>query len=136
MLTADQIQILRAMIDRILPADDFPSGWDAGVGTYLTRQFDRDLRDALPVYRAGLDALNLEATAAYGTSFAALDALSQDTLLAHVENGTVQAAWEVDPASFFRMAVQHAMEGYYGDPGNGGNLNRIAWQMIGFEVTA
>src|SRR3954451_15790350 len=109
MLTADQIQILRALVDRIIPADDFPSGWDAGVGTYLMRQFDRDLQDALPLYQAGLDALDLEATAVYGTGFAVLDESSQDSLLENVEQGIVRAAWTVDPASFFGAAVQHAM---------------------------
>ena len=27
---------LRAAIDRIIPADDWPAGWDGGVGQYLT----------------------------------------------------------------------------------------------------
>jgi hypothetical protein len=26
------------------------------------------------------------------------------------------------------------MEGFYGDPGNGGNRNAVSWHMIGFEV--
>ena len=42
--------------------------------------------------------------------------------------------WSVDPAAFFRAAVAHAGEGYYGDPGNGGNHNAVAWRMVGFEV--
>jgi hypothetical protein len=31
--------------------------------------------------------------------------------------------------------VEHSAEGFYSDPGNGGNRDNIAWKMIGFEVT-
>ena len=57
MLTEQQLATLRALVDRIIPADDFPSGWQAGVGDYLAGQFKRDLRGQLDRYRAGLDAL-------------------------------------------------------------------------------
>jgi hypothetical protein len=40
----------------------------------------------------------------------------------------------VEPALFFRRLVEHSMEGFYGDPGNGGNKNGAAWDMIGFRV--
>jgi gluconate 2-dehydrogenase gamma chain len=35
---------------------------------------------------------------------------------------------------FFRLLVAHTAEGYYSDPGNGGNRDRISWKMIGFEA--
>jgi gluconate 2-dehydrogenase gamma chain len=33
------------------------------------------------------------------------------------------------------MLVNHTMEGFYSDPGNGGNRDAVSWKMIGFEVT-
>ena len=39
-----QAATLRALVDRLIPADDFPGGWEAGVGDYLEGQFERDLR--------------------------------------------------------------------------------------------
>ena len=39
-----------------------------------------------------------------------------------------------DPVAFFQTAVEHAMEGFYSDPGNGGNHDGVSWRMIGFEV--
>jgi Gluconate 2-dehydrogenase subunit 3 len=134
MLTEQQHATLRALVDRIIPADDFPSGWQAGVGDYLTGQFERDLRPQLDRYRAGLDALDAEAQAGSRARFAALDAAEQDALLLRVEAGTVTTAWPIDPAAFFQAAVEHAMEGFYSDPGNGGNHDRVSWRMIGFEV--
>ena len=136
MLTEPQLATLRALVDRIIPADDFPSGWQAGVGDYLAGQFERDLRPQLDRYRAGLDALDAEAQAGSGRRFAELNAEEQDALLRRVEAGAVATAWPIDAAAFFRDAVDHAMEGFYSDPSNGGNRDGIAWRMIGFEVRA
>ena len=135
MLTEPQRATLRALVDRLIPADDFPGGWDAGVGDYLDRQFAGDLSDVVDLYRGGLDALDVEARTAAGVSFAALAPDAQDELLRRVEAGEVAADWSVDPAEFFRAATEHAAEGYYGDPGNGGNRDGVSWRMIGFEVT-
>jgi len=135
MLTEPQRTTLRALIDRLIPADDFPGGWDAGVGDYLDRQFAGDLSHVVDLYRDGLDALDVEARTAAGVSFAALAPDAQDELLRRVEAGEVAADWLVDPAEFFRAATEHAAEGYYGDPGNGGNRDGVSWRMIGFEVT-
>jgi len=137
MLTAKQHAALRAALDRIIPpGDGYPGAADAGVDRYLLGQFDRDLPNALPMYRSCLDALDAEARAAHETDFAGLPAGEQDKLLARVEKGDVAAedAWDNDPKLFFLKLVQHATEGYYGDPGNGGNLNGASWKMIGFEV--
>ena len=135
MLTEPQRTTLRALIDRLIPADDFPGGWDAGVGDYLDRQFAGDLSDVVDLYRSGLDALDVEARTAAGVSFAALAPDAQDELLRRVEAGEVAADWSVDPAEFFRAATEHAAEGFYGDPGNGGNRDGVSWRMIGFEVS-
>lgn len=134
MLSAAQIVTLEALVNRIIPPDDFPGGWEAGVGDYLFGQFKRDLKHLLPVYALGLDALDAEAGAEAGQGFAQLAPDAQDALLTRVEAGSVRAAWGVDPVAFFRMVVDHCAEGYYADPGNGGNRDGISWQMVGFEV--
>ena len=131
-----QLATLRALVDRIIPPDDFPSGWEAGVGEYLARQFERDLRSHVAIYQAGLDALEAEARARAGASFAALHSDAQDALLRRIEVGDVITSWPIDPAAFFRAAVDHAMEGFYSDPANGGNRDAVAWRMIGFQVRA
>ena len=135
MLTESHRATLRALFDRIIPADDFPGGWEAGVGEYLDRQFAGDLCHLLDMYRAGLDALEVEARATAGVSFGDLAPAAQDALLRRIEAGEVVTDWPVDPAAFFRAAAEHAAEGFYGDPGNGGNRGEVSWRMIGFEVT-
>ncbi|MBZ0302579.1 MAG: gluconate 2-dehydrogenase subunit 3 family protein [Anaerolineae bacterium] len=134
MLSTTQQETLQAVVNRIIPPDDWPGGWEAGVGDYLLRQFAGDLSDVLESYQQGLAALDIEAQAAYGSGFAPLDATRQDVLLERVEHGNVRTAWPLDPAMFFNLLVQHCAEGFYADPGSGGNRDEIAWKMIGFEV--
>jgi len=135
MLSDRQVDTLRAVVNRIIPPDEFPGGWEGGVGDYLFRQFEHDLKDMVETYARGLEALDAEAQTVHGKAFGQLDSETQDSLLAQVEGGNVQTAWPVDPAAFFRMVVDHSMEGYYSDPGNGGNHDMISWKMVGFEVT-
>ena len=121
--TPQQTEALRAAVDRIVPADDYPSASAAGVGNFLALLMIREPR-FLPVYQKGLAALD----AAAPTSFAALDTARQDALLTQFETDETHGR-------FFRLLVQQTMEGYYADPGNGGNKNGVAWEMIGFRVT-
>lgn len=134
MLSPTQEKTLAAAVNRIIPPDEWPGGWEAGVGDYLYRQFERDLKDARATYQQGLDALDAEALVVFAVRFVQLDDEQQDALLYNVERGVVQTEWPFHPGGFFAMMVQHATEGFYSDPGNGGNRNQVAWEMIGFEV--
>ncbi len=136
-LTETERETLRAVVDRLIPADQDPSGWEAGVGEYLSRQLQGDLAQQISLYRDGLTALEAEARLAHGgLAFAALPPEAQDALLERVEAGSVRAAWTVSPALFFQQLLQHTVEGYYSDPANGGNRDGVAWRMVGFEVKA
>lgn len=134
-LTSEHWAALEALVNRIIPADDYPDGWSAGVGDYLARQFRGDLAGCIPAYAAGLAALDRESLAAAQVRFAEIPPSAQDELLARIESGAVVADWPIDPLQFFNMAVSHVMEGYYADPENGGNRDEISWRMIGFTVT-
>jgi gluconate 2-dehydrogenase gamma chain len=136
MFSPQQTDSLRAAMNRIIPPDDFPGAWEAGAGDYVLRLLAGDLPQFMIVYQQGLDALDAEAQAVHQTSFAALNPVTQDMLLSYIERGQVQTIWPLDPAEFFRLLVDHTMEGYYSDPGNGGNHDGAAWGMIGFEVRA
>ncbi|HXQ39490.1 MAG TPA: gluconate 2-dehydrogenase subunit 3 family protein [Anaerolineales bacterium] len=133
MLISNHWNILRELMNRIIPQDDFPDAWDAGVGNYLSRQFERDLRSQVETYQLGLEALDAESQAFAGKGFTELDTSMQDVILSQLEAGQVTSPWPVDPTGFFHMVIEHVMEGYYSDPGNGGNRDSIAWRMIGFE---
>ena len=133
MLTSNHWNILRSLMNRIIPQDDFPDAWEAGVGNYLARQFERDLHSQVETYQLGLGALEAESQAFAGKGFTDLDASAQDLILSRLEAGQATSSWPVNPAEFFPMVIEHVMEGYYSDPGNGGNRDSIAWRMIGFK---
>jgi gluconate 2-dehydrogenase gamma chain len=134
LLTLEQQEILRAAIDRIIPADDYPGGWEAGVGDYLLRQLAGDLQPVLRSYREGLDELEAEAQVTFSTPFAVLTVEQQDLLLLRADFASETLRHPGLLQRFFRLLTGHTAEGYYSDPGNGGNHDRIAWQMIGFRI--
>lgn len=131
-----QLKCLHALLDTVIPPDDYPGAVEAGVGEYLQRQLMGDLAELLPSYQSWLTDLDDEARAVHGTDFASLSLDKRTELLARIERGKLKAKWSGEPAEFFRKIVEHCAEGYYSDPGNGGNQDGIAWKMIGFEVTA
>lgn len=118
---------LLALIDTILPADDFPSGTQAGVGDFLRGVFGRELRERCPELERGMAALDAETQARHGQDFAGLAADVQHALVAALLSGGGNAAL------FLRWVIQLCMQGYYGDPGNGGNRDGAAWRMIGYR---
>lgn len=131
-LTPSQDAVLRAAMNRIVPADDFPNAWEAGAGGYVLRLLAGDLNSQLDTVLTGLDALEAESRSAHAVGFAALEAAQQDALLTRLEQRQLDTVWPVDPASFLDLLVTVTIEGYYADPGNGGNREAVAWRMIGF----
>ncbi len=131
-----QMRCLRATLDTIIPPDDFPGAWEAGVGDYLQRQMQGDLAEMLPACRAWLDCLDAEAKASHSRDFAGLSHDERRALLESVEKADLKTHWSLEAGGFFRQIVEVCAEGYYSDPGNGGNRGGVAWRMIGFEASA
>ena len=135
MLEDSQLRCLEALLDTIIPPDDYPGAVEAGVCDYLLRQLiGGDLAELLPTYQRWLSDLDAEARAGWGKSFAELNMVESTSLLERVETGEVAADWSLQPAPFFRQIVEHCAEGYYSDPANGGNRDGIGWRMIGYEA--
>ena len=130
--TPPQNNCVRAVFDRLIPPDDFPGAWKSGCGDYLASQFTGDLAPQLKTYRAGLDALDAEAQSRHAARFSELNEDWQDELLADLERGQTQTTWPGDARRFFETLLNHCAEGFYADPGNGGNRAKASWQMIGF----
>jgi hypothetical protein len=125
-LTELQLRTLVAAIDRIVPADDFPSASQAGCDNFLVRLIE--LEQLVETYRTGLDGLDTAAMKS-GKSFAECSVAQQDEILEESHRAEAMGA-------FVDLLVQQTIEGYYADPGNGGNRGGISWEMVGFKVTA
>ena len=87
MLSDRQMTCLQALVDTVIPAADFPGGWEVGVGDYLIRQLDSDLASHLPTYLRWLDGLDAEARASNGAGFADLSLDERTALLESIETG-------------------------------------------------
>lgn len=106
-LDAQSLETLRAAVDAIVPADEWPGGWDGGVAALLDRDGDAVLAWARPLLEratARLDAAGF----ATGDRTALLERLASED------------------AEAFAALLRVAYEGYYG--------SARAWDMVGFKA--
>jgi choline dehydrogenase-like flavoprotein len=122
--------VLRAVVDRMVPEDGSPGGWDAGIGTFIEQMLDRELAASRGLIEAGLDALDLEAP----TGFDSLPTTEQDALLTRLEMTESSPSWPVSPAWFVGRLAALCAQGYYGDSANGGNRDEVSWRTLGYRV--
>jgi hypothetical protein len=130
----DQLNLLNALMDRIIPRDDFPSATENSVGNFIQNILRTDLKHRAQEVRLGLNALNDESIRFNGRSFIAQSADEQDQLLCLIETGeNLLAIWPIPSNRFFELMVKLTNEGYYSDSGNGANIDEVSWRMIGYD---
>ena len=125
-----------ALADAIIPPDDeFAGGAEAGVADYLDKQLRGPLERFSPLYLLGLPALDATALRISAKGFLEMSPEERTALLEKVEAGEAEGPeWpEFSAQTFFRRAIQHAMQAYYGDPEHGGNKDRVSWKMLEIE---
>lgn len=114
--------LVEAVFDRLVPADEHPGAAGAGVVEWLDANADADHARMWSWLLPGFDALERDSRARFARSYATLSPAYQDDVLARYE-GTG------DGARFVGAATWLAAEGYYGRPGAG-------WDMVGFRAGA
>jgi hypothetical protein len=123
-LTEAEAATLRAIGNRIIPADDLgPGAGDAGTFIYIDWTLAGPGAAALPLYQAGIAAL--DAGAGDG-GFAGADSAAQDALLGDAEAGELPDL----PEGFFPLLIEHTRQGMFGDPMYGGNIEFAGWDLI------
>jgi gluconate 2-dehydrogenase gamma chain len=155
-LTSAEVETLTAMVDRLIPADDFgPGGVEAGVVTFIDRELGGQFGAAsrwymggpwaegsrsqgwqLPltpaqIYRTGFLAIDRWCLGAKGKRFVELAPPDRDEVLTLLEGGKIELDG-VSSSTFFQILWQNTVEGYLGDPLYGGNRDMGAWRMINF----
>jgi len=131
--TIDEARALAAISDQIIPPDQDPGASWAGVVNYIDRQLCGPFQNLQTTYREGLSAIDQTSRSLQGKLFADLDSHQQIDLLNALEQGRVpKTIWQRrSSAEFFRLVVDHIMQGYYGDPRHGGNREGVSWKMLG-----
>src|SRR3569623_2559249 len=97
MLSPHEQALLRAVIDRILPADEFPSATGFGADRYLLQMLDGDATAVAELVRYGLMELDRQ-------GYLAAEPAAQDELLEGVQCET-----------WFTRVVDLTAEGAYAD---------------------
>lgn len=132
LLTKANIATLDALLAVLVPTEpDAPGAEEVGLTDYLLHELAGDLSEHLPLYQLSLAALEVESRARYmGSSFDQIAHAQQVELLRKVETGdTCAHEWaDVGAMRFVKIVAEHAAEGFY--------IHPLAWQPMGFEVTA
>lgn len=134
-LTAEEKEILGHICERIVPEDEYPGARKLGAVEFIDRLLKEAHPDWIVVYRTGLKATDKNARRLYGKRFAELAAEQQDELLRKMERGEfhISKCDGVPCEEFFAMVRSHTMHGCYSHPKWGGNRDKAAWKMIGYD---
>ncbi|UED83324.1 GMC family oxidoreductase [Streptomyces profundus] len=129
------LDTLRAVVNRLVPAEGHPGGWESGLDTFLPSALGAAARAEAPLVEAGLARLDQEAGARHGgTRFAALAPAEQDDLIAELlADHTEPDAGGADAGRCLRTLIRLCGQGFWGDPGNGGNRDGASWRLIGYR---
>jgi gluconate 2-dehydrogenase gamma chain len=135
-LSAEQMGVLEAFVERLIPSDATgPGAVEAGVAQFIARSLEGGLAGGLSklagLYTANLAAVDAYAMKAYGAAFASLSATNQDAVLTDTESGKA-TGFTPDSATFFATILEHTREGMFSDPAYGGNKNYAGWELIGY----
>lgn len=123
-LSEDEAATLAALADQIIPADDFPSAFEAGAVSYIDRQLDGPYRRHRRAYREGLAAAASLAQSRFNQS------LPHATPAQQLE---IARSLERTQPAFFQLVLHHTMESYYGSPRHGGNRDAVSWRMLSLD---
>lgn len=132
-LTEQEARTLAAWTECLIPADGDPGARDADVVRYIDTQLTGFFKRDSEKYREALAAMETDASRAHGRGFTELGLAEQTKLLAGIEAGRGERqVWGEDGGkSAFEMVLNHALQGFYGNPRHGGNRNYVSWKMLG-----
>jgi gluconate 2-dehydrogenase gamma chain len=134
-LHEEEITLLDAIVEQIIPTDDFPGGKWANVSNFIDKQLNSYYRHHQTAYREGLSAFEKSVIRMKGKKFEEIPFAEQTAILEKMETGEFSGDYWKDhpPADFFNMVRQHSLQGFYGSPVHGGNREYISYHMLGLD---
>ena len=118
-LTADELQKVAQLVDRIIPRSDTPGASDAGVHFFVDRAVHLQKRTAK--FRAGWKTLDDLSGRLRQTQFSALDAKGQIEVLRHASENP-----ETPAGRFFEWMKGLTIDGYYSS--KEGLVQELGWK--------
>ena len=121
-LTPAEAETLRAVVARIIPADENgPGALEARADRFIDRALAGALKNQRAAYASGLAAVEMAAQSTKGTAFSKLSPADQDAVLTTLQGNP-----------FFNIVRTHTIQGTFSDPFYGGNQNFVGWNLIGY----
>jgi gluconate 2-dehydrogenase gamma chain len=128
-LSAAERKTLDCIVDRLIPTDELgPGALDAGAAEYIDRSLADYLAPEKPSISEALTALDLYSRSISGLNFVDLTPEKRDQVLTAMEAGT--APGFANARNFFNRIRRLTLEGMFGDPHYGGNVNFAGWDLI------
>jgi gluconate 2-dehydrogenase gamma chain len=134
--TAIEAQAINALCERIIPSDQDPGASWAGVVVFIDRQLMGYHEQYQELYRNGARGLDETSRLLHQKLFVELTPEQQDDLLRRLDsNQAPGTVWKtISAPEFFRLVIEHTMQGFYGGPRHGGNRDAISWSMLGLPT--
>jgi gluconate 2-dehydrogenase gamma chain len=134
-LHEEEICLLDAIVEQIIPTDNFPGGKWANVSNFIDKQLYTYYSKHQPEYRNGLAALENTVIQLKSKKFEELAFNEQTSILEKMEAGEFPGEYWKDhsPSGFFNMIRLHSLQGFYGSPVHGGNREYISYRMLGLD---
>ncbi|MEI7423963.1 MAG: gluconate 2-dehydrogenase subunit 3 family protein [Prolixibacteraceae bacterium] len=131
-LTEQESVLLDALVEQIIPTDNWPGGREAGVTNFIDKQLVGPYIRYQEIYRKGLLAIRETCKTKFQKGFEALTWDDQTTFLKKMEAGKMEGPiWEKGlDRQFFGLLRSHSLQGFYGSPRHGGNKNNVSYKML------
>ena len=134
-LSDEEYHLVEAIVEQIIPTDEWPGGRDAGVANFIDIQLAGPYRRYQQDYKRGLAAIEESCLRKHQDRFEKLPWDTQTGFLRDMEADNLDGdGWKNGfSARFFELARSHSLQGYYGSPRHGGNNNFVSYKMMGLD---
>ena len=114
-LTEQESTLLDALVEQIIPTDQWPGGKDAGVTNYIDTQLTGFYTKYQEIYRKGLMAIQETCKVKFKKRFEQLPWDEQTRFLEAMERGKMEGEnWKDGlDREFFGLIKDHSLQGYY-----------------------
>ena len=133
--SASEVETLRALVDTVIPADEWPGGWDGGVKRLLSEHGNDFLQNGVAILATAIAAADSASSHRHGVSFGELSGADRTALLASLVAGEavpgarIWPAQDVDAARPLSSLITIAYQGFYA-----GTREPTGWKMIGYSA--
>lgn len=130
--TETEAKTIAAFAEQIIPEDQDPGATKANVINFIDKQLVGPYIRFQEDYRKGIPSIENSSVRILRKPFFELEWDEQTHFMEQMEAGNLpEEFWEdINQNNFFRLVLDHTMQGFYGSPRHGGNKNYVSYKMM------